>query len=187
MNTDSPSMSDKDEQLLYSLIERLLFIREITVLDVHACVSYIITRMELSTLCHKNDHLQVDILSVKELRLLVLSSTEEYCVHLKSLFLKHTKYLLKICQQIIQSQRFKKASITLKIVLKNVTEWFNSDQYFILTKYTTNHQEYANNDTDKDRHIWINQGVKRINDQYYNTRQKSILLNTVTESDIYDN
>ena len=46
LNTDSPSKSDKDKRLLYNLIERLLFIREITVPDVHACVSYTITRME---------------------------------------------------------------------------------------------------------------------------------------------
>ena len=33
----------------------------------------------------------------------------------------------------------------------------------------------------------INQGVKTTNNQYYITHQKSILLNTVTESDIYNN
>ena len=78
---------------------------------------------------------------------------------------------MKICQQIIQSQRFKKASITLNRVLKNVTKWFDSDPYFILTKYKL-----------------INQGVKTINDQYYNTHQNRLILsNTVTESDIYDN
>ena len=33
----------------------------------------------------------------------------------------------------------------------------------------------------------INQGVKTINNQYYVTHQKSILSNTVTESDIYYN
>ena len=67
MNDDSPNMSDKDKQLLYSLIERLLFMREIAVPGVHACVSYIITRIELPTLYHKNGHLQVDVLSVKKL------------------------------------------------------------------------------------------------------------------------
>ena len=51
LNTDSPSMLDKDKRLLYSLIERLLFIHEITIPDVHACVSCIITRMESLTLC----------------------------------------------------------------------------------------------------------------------------------------
>ena len=39
LNTDSPSMSDKDKRLVYILMERLLFIREITALDVHAYVS----------------------------------------------------------------------------------------------------------------------------------------------------
>ena len=65
LNTDLPSMSDKDKRLLYSLIERLLFIREITASDIYACLSYIITRMESSTLCHENGYLQVDVLSVK--------------------------------------------------------------------------------------------------------------------------
>ena len=64
LNTDSLSMSDKDKRLLYSFIERHLFIRKITALDVHVCVSYIIIRMELSIICHKNEHLQVDVLFV---------------------------------------------------------------------------------------------------------------------------
>ena len=51
-----------------------------------------------------------------------------------------------------------------------MTEWFNSDPDIIMTIY-----------------ILINQGVKTFNDQYYSTHQKSILLNAVTESDIYDN
>ena len=51
-----------------------------------------------------------------------------------------------------------------------MTEWFDSDQDFILTKYKL-----------------INQGVKTFNDQYYNTHQKLILSNTVIESDIYNN
>ena len=69
----------------------------IIVPDVHVCISYIITRMESSSLCHKKDHLQIDVLLVKKLRLFLLSSTEEHCVHLESLFSKHTKYVLKIC------------------------------------------------------------------------------------------
>ena len=66
LNTDSPRMSDKDKRLLYGLIKRLLFILGITAPDVHACVSYIITRMESSTIFHKNGHLQVDVLLVKK-------------------------------------------------------------------------------------------------------------------------
>ena len=51
-----------------------------------------------------------------------------------------------------------------------MTEWFDSDPYFILTI-----------------HKLINQGVKTSNDRYCNTHQKSILSNTFTESDIYNN
>ena len=123
----------------------------------------------------------------EEITTFVLSSTEEHCVNLESLFSKHTKYLLKTCQQIIQPRRFKKASITLKRVLKNVTKCFDSDPHFSLTKYTNNYQEHSNIGTDKDGCKLINQRVKTTNNRYYNTHQKSILLNTVTESDIYNN
>ena len=51
-----------------------------------------------------------------------------------------------------------------------MTKWFNSDPELILTI-----------------HKLINQGVKTFNNQYYNTHQKSILSNNVTESDIYSN
>ena len=75
LNTDSSSMSDKDMRLLYSLIERLLFISEITRPDVNICVSYIIIRMELPTIYHKDGHLNVDVLFVKKIQLFVLAST----------------------------------------------------------------------------------------------------------------
>ena len=48
LKTDSPTMSKKDKQLIYSLIERLLFICEITLPDVHLCVSYIITKNRIT-------------------------------------------------------------------------------------------------------------------------------------------
>ena len=54
LKNDSPSMPEKDKRLLYSLIERILFISEIILPDVHACVSYIITKMiviKKRTLC----------------------------------------------------------------------------------------------------------------------------------------
>ena len=156
--------------MLYDFIQRLLFINKITVPNVHAFVSYIITRMKSPSICHENNVLPSDVISVKKSRLFVLSSKEKHCVHLKSLLSKHTKYLLKIYQQIIQSGRFKETSITLKQVLKNTTKWFCSNPDFILTIYKL-----------------INQGMKTFSDQYYNTNQKSILLNTITENNIYDN
>ena len=89
-------MSDKDKRLLYRLIERLLFIYEITRQDVHTCISYIITRIELSTIYDKDGHLNVDVLFVKKIWLFVLLSMEGRCAHLESLFSKYNKYLLSI-------------------------------------------------------------------------------------------
>ena len=51
-----------------------------------------------------------------------------------------------------------------------MTKWFNSEPDLILTVYKL-----------------IIQGVNTSDNQYYNTHQKSILSNTVTESDIYNN
>ena len=54
LDTNSPSMSEKDIGLLYRLIERLLLSCKVTRPDISACVSYIIARMESSTKYHKN-------------------------------------------------------------------------------------------------------------------------------------
>ena len=54
LNAESSSMSEKDTGLLYRLIKRLLFTSKVIRSDVHACVSYIITRMELPTNYHKD-------------------------------------------------------------------------------------------------------------------------------------
>ena len=132
--------------------------------------SSIILRMNSTSACHKNDSLQLDVLPMKNLQLFVLSSKEEHRVYLESLLSKHTKYLLKTYEQIVQYGGFKKTSIALKRVLKNTTAWSINVPNFILTIYKL-----------------INQGVQTFSDQYYNTHQKSIQSNTVTESDIYDN
>ena len=72
---------------------------------------------------------------MKNLQLFVSSSKEEHRLYLESLFSKHTKYLLKIYEQIVQYGRFKKTSVALKRVPKNVTEWSDNDPNFILTIY----------------------------------------------------
>ena len=120
LNAESLSMSEKNIGLLYCLIKRLLFTSKITRTDIHAYVSYIITRIELPTNYHKDRHLNVDVLFVNKIQLFVLSSIEDQYMHLELLFSKHTKYLMNILQQIIQSQRFKKVSTDLKEVLKNM-------------------------------------------------------------------
>ena len=75
--------------------------------------------------------LKSDVLPMKILQLFVLSSKEEHRVYLESLLSKHTTYLLKIYEQIVQYGRFKKTSVALKRVLKNVTEWSDNDPNFI--------------------------------------------------------
>ena len=94
LNTDSPNMLEKVIRLLYRLIEILLFTSKITRPDVHACISYIITRMKLPTNYHKEGHLNGDVLFVKKIQLFVLSSVEDQCMHLELLFSKYTKHLL---------------------------------------------------------------------------------------------
>ena len=95
---------------------------------------------------------------MKSLQLFVLSSKKEHRVYLESLLSKHTTYLLKIYEQIVQYGRFKKTSIALKKVLKNVTEWSDNDPNFVLTIYKV-----------------INQGVKTFNEQnYYTSNADSI-------------
>ena len=120
-------MSEKDIGLLHRFIKRLLFSRKITRPDVLACVSYMITRIELPTNYHEGGQLNVDELFVKKIRLFVLSSVEDQCMHLESLFSKHTKYLLNILQQISQSRRFKNIFTILGGVSKNTNEWISGN------------------------------------------------------------
>ena len=89
LKTGLPSMIDRDKRLQYDLIKKLLSINKITVPNVHACVSYFITIMKSTSVCHKNDLLQLDVISIKKLRLLALSSKEEHRIYLKTLLSKH--------------------------------------------------------------------------------------------------
>ena len=113
--------------------------------------------MELPTIYHKDRHLDIDVLFVKKIRLFILSSTEDRCAHLESLFSKITKYLLKKLKQNIQSRRFKKVSAALKIVLRNIIKWLDSSPHTNLTNYNTDHQEHTNNNTGKEKNKLINQ------------------------------
>ena len=67
LNANSPSMSEKDIGLLYRLIEGLRSSSKILRPDVLACVSYIITRMELQTNYCEDGHLSIDALFVKKI------------------------------------------------------------------------------------------------------------------------
>ena len=75
----------------------------------------------------------------------------------------------------------------LRVVSKNMKEWICRNLLTTQANYTTNSlvhtTTYARIVNDKPS----NQGVKTVDDQCHNTHQESILSNTVTESDIYDN
>lgn len=87
--------------------------------------------MELPSIYHEYEILQLDVISIKKLQLLVLSSKEEHRIHWKMLLSKHTRYLMKMFQLIIQCGRFKITSTTLKRVMKNRINWFNCDSDLI--------------------------------------------------------
>ena len=56
-------------------------------------------------------------------------------------------------QLIIQYEKFKKTSITLKRVMKNTIEWFNSDPELILTTYKLIDQGVKHSMTNTITHI----------------------------------
>ena len=75
----------------------------------------------------------------------------------------------------------------MKGALKNVINLINYDIHTDVIKYITNPKEHTISNAQKGKNELINQGVNAASVQYYNTHQESILLNIVTESDIYDN
>ena len=77
LDAESPNMSAKDTELLYRLIGILLFTDKVTVSDVQACVTYILTRMELSISYHNGRHLKIDISFLKKMLMFLLSSVED--------------------------------------------------------------------------------------------------------------
>ena len=68
-DVESPSIPEKDIELFYRLVTRLLFTSEIARIDVQACVAYIFTRMKLPTNYHKDRYLNIDILFVNKIQI----------------------------------------------------------------------------------------------------------------------
>ena len=181
LNAESPSISEKNIRLLYSVIKRLLLICKITRPDVHVCVWYIITRIELPTNYHKDRHLNVDVMFVKKIQLFVLSSVEDRCMHLELLFSKHNRYLLNKLQQIIESQRFKIIFTILGGVSKNMKEWIHGNLHTDQINYTTDSQVHITIDTRIATNELMNQGVCTMGVQCYSSHHESILSNIVTD------
>ena len=155
-------------ELLYCLIGRLLFTNKITVSDVQACVTYILTRMKLSTNYHNGRHLNINILFVK-IRIFVLSSVEDRCTHFETLFSKHKNYILIILQQIIQPQRLKNVFTVLEGALKDMRKWIHSNLHTDQNKYVTNSQIDTINNVRRAMNELINKEVNTDGIKCYNT------------------
>ena len=67
-----------------------------------------------------------------------------------------------------------------------MNEWIRSNLHTDLIKYITDSQVYATNDARRATNELMNQGVKTDGIQYYNIHQEPILLDLVTESNIYN-
>ena len=105
----------------------------------------------------------------------------------ESLFSKHTMYLLNIIEPIIESRKFKAILTILGVISKDTKEWIRMNLRTNQANYTTNSQTHATTNARIMNDKPSNQGVKTADNQCHNTHQESILLNTVTESDIDDN
>ena len=106
---------------------------------------------------------------------------------LESLFSKHTKYLLNIIQQIIQSRMLKTILTILGVASKNTTEWIHMNLRTDQVNYTTKSEVYTTTDARIANNKSTNQGVKTADNQYHNIHQESMISNIITESDIYNN
>ena len=108
-------------------------------------------------------------------------------MYFKTFFSKYNGYILNILQQFTQTRRLKNIFTILEGAFKNMNDWIRSNLHTDLIKYITDSQVHTTNDTRRETNELIKQRVKTDSIQYYNTHQESILLDLVTESDIYDN
>ena len=93
--------------------------------------------MKLPTNNHKDRHLNIDILFVKKIKMFVLSSIEDKCMHFETLFSKHNKYIIHKLQQFIQSQRLKNIFTVLEGAFKNMIDRISKNIYTDLIEYIT--------------------------------------------------
>ena len=74
----------------------------------------------------------------------------------------------------------------MKGAIKDITECLNSNIYTYLIKDITDPQEHTTNDTRRVKSELINKRDETDNVQYYNKHQESIILNIVTENNVYN-
>ena len=103
-------MYNKNIELFYCFIERLLITSKNTRPSVQDCVTSLLTTMELPINHYKNRNSKIDILSMKKIQMFIMSSPEGSYTHFETLYYEHKNDILIILQQTIQSRRFMKVS-----------------------------------------------------------------------------
>ena len=68
-----------------------------------------------------------------------------------------------------------------------MSKWIYNNLHTDVIKYITDSQVHTTNNTRRPKNKLIKQEVKIDGVQYYNIHEESVLLDLVTESDIYDN
>ena len=140
LDVESSSLPEKDIDLFYRLVARLLFTSEIPRPDIQACVVCIFTRIELPTNYHQDRHLNIDILFVNKAQMFLMLPQKDRCMYFETLFSKHNKYILNKLKQLIQSRRLKNVFTVLEVAFKNMDDLIRSNLHTDLIKHITDYK-----------------------------------------------
>ena len=173
VDVKSPSLPEKDVELFYRLVTRLLFTSKIVRPDIQACVGYIFTKIELPMNYYKDRHLNmdIDILFKDKTQMFLMLLLNDRCMYFKTFISKHNKYILNRLQQIVQSQRLKNIFTVMEGAFKNMVDWIHGNRHVDLIKYMTDSQIYTSNEVIQVMNELMKQEVKSDSIQCYNIHQ----------------
>ena len=101
------------------------------------------------------------MLSMKKIRLYMLSSVENRCLHYELLFSKHIKYLLNIIQRVIQSRRLKAILTILGIIYDNTKVWIQINLRIDQVSYDNKSQVHTPTDVRTTNSKSTSKGVEK--------------------------
>ena len=130
--------------------------------------------------------MNTDTLFMKKVQMFLMLHIKDLCIYFQTLFSKNNRYILTMLQQFIQSRRLKNIFTIFEVIFKNMNEWIRSNLHINLIKYITDSQVHTTNNARRATNELMNQRVKTSSIQYYTTYQESILLDLVTQNDIYN-
>ena len=97
-DVELPSLQEKDAELIYRYVARLLVTSKRTRPDIQACIIYIFIRIELPTNHYKDRHLDINILFVNKTQIFLMLSLNNTFMYFKMLLSKYNKYILNKLQ-----------------------------------------------------------------------------------------